>query len=118
MRHLLKLSVSVLLISGCTTTPNDSSNLLPGEAAAALPLEAQSSKLQAVATTDIGVPAQYTDPASGETVELIVKSEYFSANGRSCRRFSEQVSGEVRNGVSCQDSKKGWIELPLASYLR
>lgn len=117
MKYLIQLAACMALTGGCTSSPV---NQLAANSSAvsALPLEAQNSKLQAVATADIGVPVLYIDPDSGNSVELVVRSEYFSANGRNCRRFSEVSGGERRNSVSCQDHRKGWIELPLASYLR
>jgi len=117
MRYWTQILLCIALTGGCATAPN---NLISqgSPTVAAVPTQAQSSILQAVASADIGVPTLYVEPDTGNTVELVVRSEYFSANGRNCRRFSQLTGGEKRNGVSCQDSRQGWIELPLASYLR
>jgi len=120
MNCLVRIAVCGLFIGGCTPTPDkykdaprDQSIFVASER-----VPAQSSKMQAVATTEIGNSAQYTDPYTGQTVKLQVQSEYFSANGRFCRRYTEMINTQNRNGVSCQDARQGWVELRLADYLR
>ena len=79
---------SVMAVSACTTGQHKQSDpLLSAGSQAAI---ADSSLLQAVASAEIGVPGQYVDVKSGRTMQLIVESEYFSANGRICRRFVKQ----------------------------
>jgi len=112
---LAVFALIVLLAAGCTTTPDRykkksfSQNLTS-------PLKADNSKMQALATAVVGQPQQFVDRQSGLTSELTVESEYFSANGRNCRRFTE--SGRGRAGVGCLDDKAGWVELPLDKLLR
>lgn len=111
------LSFCVFAANGCSTTPKKSDTSAFGqssESAAA----ANTARTQAVAAAGIGVPRVYKDELSGKTIELVVQSEYFSANGRLCRRFSEFVDGRDVAGVSCQDDARGWTEIPLSSFVR
>ena len=111
------LSLCMLAANGCTTTPdkNSASAFEQGSGAAAA---ANTARTQAVASAGIGVPQVYRDELSGKNMELVVQSEYFSANGRLCRRFSEFVDGRDVEGISCQDDTRGWIEIPLSSFVR
>ena len=120
MIRSMQLVACALLIVGCTTAPDKYRSAGSSSISQLMPatLAAQSSKMQAVATAEIGSPSRYVDPESGMTVELIVMSEYFSANGRNCRRFVEVSGAQERSGVGCQDAREGWVELPLATYLR
>lgn len=120
MIRIMKIAACALLIAGCTTAPDKyrhGSDSRVSQLVSA-PLVAQSSKMQAVATAEIGTPSRYVDRESGMTVELIVLSEYFSANGRNCRRFVEGNGARESSGVGCQDAREGWVELPLATYFR
>jgi len=114
---LYGLTLCMLTANGCTTTPNK--NELPAfNKSSVAATVANTARTQAVASASIGVPEVYRDELSGKTVELVVESEYFSANGRICRRFSEFVEGRDVAGVSCQDEARGWTEIPLSSLVR
>lgn len=105
-----------LLISGCAATPE--SVIKKAEQSSRVSALASTSKMQSVASAKIGVPQQFVDEQTGTTLRLVVESEYFSANGRTCRRFKEQVSGQERSGVGCNDDRLGWVEIPIASFVQ
>ena len=109
---------TALLFAGCSVTSNTKSRseLINQIGAAAVVTNDQ--KAQAVAAAGIGVPQVYTDPKLGRSVELLVQSEYFSANGRNCRRYTQTVKGRSVAGVSCQDQARGWVDIPLSSFVR
>ncbi len=75
-------------------------------------------KAQAVASAAIGVPQVFVDQQLGTSVELLVQSEYFSANGRKCRRYTQTGNETSTNGVSCQDAVNGWVDIPLSAFVR
>ena len=114
---IIGLSLCVLVANGCTTTPDNNKSSVFNQGSASASVE-NTARTQAVATAGIGVPEVYKDELSGKSVELVVESEYFSANGRLCRRFSEFVDGRDVAGVSCQDDARGWTEIPLSSFVR
>ena len=105
-----------LLISGCATTPESVSS--EAQQSSRLSAQANTRKMQSVADAEIGVPQQFVDGQSGATLRLVVESEYFSANGRTCRRFKERVNGQDRLGVGCLDHNAGWVEIPVASFVQ
>ena len=109
------LAICVLVANGCSTSPVKSESVQQGADTA---LAVSNARTQAVAKAGIGVPQVYKDELSGKSVELVVESEYFSANGRLCRRFTEFVAGRDVAGVGCQDEARGWIEIPLSSVVR
>ncbi len=116
---LVASTLLALLLSACTTTPEKYKSNTPVFAQpAGAAIAANNSKMQAVATANIGVPQQYIDRATGLTAQLVVESEYFSAAGRTCRRFQENVNGKRLAGVGCQSAKNGWTEVPLSTLLR
>jgi len=146
MNHYKTLTIVLLMlsISACTTTPDRYKNKRQSEAGLSTPALTDSDRIdgnnhtfsvdnskvgyarvdnshvdkaQAVATASIGVPQVYVDRLSGLTTELFVQSEYFSANGRLCRRYSERMNDHDVAGVSCQDAKLGWTEIPLSSFV-
>ena len=124
---------SLLATTACTRMPLEQ-NLVK-------PVQVSTGKIQLVAQTLVGTTTRYVDPASGAAVEISVLSEYFSAGGRKCRRFSQSSSttgqgngqdtganselgtGELltdipgsvttTKGLACEDSSSGWIEIPL-----
>jgi len=120
------IASSVLTSAACTRMP-----VQPGQPAL---VNTDFAKMQTVAQTSVGATARYTDTASGAAVEILVLSEYFSAAGRKCRRFSEVSlfnpgNGDLTDGqavvrvgdigtqerLACDDVKKGWIEIPVDS---
>ena len=77
----------------------------------------ESNKLNVVATAVIGSPETYVDRATGLSTELIVESEYFSANGRICRRYTErQGPGASRSSRLACNGRDGWVEIPIAAF--
>ncbi len=115
---LLCLVVCTVIIAGCTTTPEKYKKKTVFAQPAAMSMKADNSKMQAVATAGVGVAQQFVDRATGMTTQLVVEAEYFSANGRTCRRFKERVNGRDVTGVGCNDSRSGWIEIPHAALMR
>ena len=117
----LKVTAALVLIvaSGCTATPEKykRNGVMPVSSPASV-ADADNAKAQAVAAASIGVPQVYVDQKVGTSVELVVQSEYFSANGRTCRRYAEIVNGQSIPGVSCQDDARGWIDIPLSSFVQ
>ena len=91
---------SVLVTSACTR--------LPVEQGQAKSVQVSTGKIQLVGQTLVGTTTRYVDSASGATVEISVLSEYFSAGGRKCRRFSQStgapLSGSGQVPASWQDS--------------
>ena len=115
MNRKFGLALTLLSATACTTTPDNYQ--FGGEAAASSPaVIAGTARLEAVANADVGIPFQYID--EGVSRQLWVSSEYFSANGRWCRRFTEIVNGRDVAGVACNDEGHGWVELPLAAFVR
>ncbi len=113
------VSICLMLASGCTTTPDKYKSMgeLPAQTAVNT-RNAGDAKASAVAEASVGVPQVYVDPQLGTSVELVVQSEYFSANGRTCRRYAMFTDGQSIPGVSCKDDLRGWIDLPLSSFVR
>lgn len=74
--------------------------------------------LELVATARIGASQLYANPRSGLTSTIRVNSEYFSANGRVCRRYSQHYSNaaEPQNKLACR-AVNAWQEIPLASIV-
>ncbi|OED35526.1 hypothetical protein AB833_30385 [Chromatiales bacterium (ex Bugula neritina AB1)] len=79
---------------------------------------AVSAKGNLVAQTPLNSPVLFTDNLNGEKSEIIVVSEYISANGRACRRFTEKsiATDKTVRGLSCQESETDWREIPLATF--
>lgn len=77
-----------------------------------------SARIRQVVNSPIGVLFLHVDQQSGDQMELVVNAEYFSANGRTCRRYVESnvANGESRQGLICNDHKRGWLEVPLGSF--
>ena len=117
LTKVIGLSLCVLAANGCSITP-DKNNLPVFDQSSIAASSANTARTQAVASASVCVPQVYSDELSGKTVELVVESEYFSANGRVCRRFSEFVGGRDVAGVSCLDEDRGWTEIPLSSFVR
>ena len=109
MRHLFVclLMGGVLFTSACTR--------MPIEHRAAMPQPVNTGKMQVVAQSVIGAANRYVHPGAGVAVEIAVLSEYFSAGGRTCRRFTETGPNGVSSGLACQDKKNGWTEIPIQS---
>lgn len=109
-------ALSIILMTACTVTPKQFKNVpeLAGQSA----VSSDDAKAQAVANAAIGVPQVYVDQKAGNSVELVVQAEYFSANGRTCRRYAEFVDGQSVPGVSCRDVNLGWVDIPLSSFVR
>jgi len=113
---MIGLSLCAIAVAACTTTPDKYKNKSSVfSSSIAMPLD--NGKAQVVANAGVGVPQVYTDKATGRSVELVVQSEYFSANGRVCRRFTEFVNGRDVAGLSCK-SDRGWTEIPLSAFVQ
>ena len=117
LTKVIGLSLCVFAANGCSTT-RDSNNLPAFNHSSVAASSTNTARTQAVAVAEIGVPQVYRDEESGKSIKLVVQSEYFSANGRLCRRFSEFVNGLDVAGVSCQDGTRGWTEIPISSFVR
>jgi len=114
------LPLWLIMVTACTVTPQQYKSGVQSRVSqsATAADNIANSKAQTIATASIGVPQAYVDPKLGTSTELVVQSEYFSANGRTCRRYSETVNGRNVSGVSCQDKILGWIDIPLSSFVR
>lgn len=82
---LLLLSVVSLLSTGCTRMPEEYRVKNTMNAAPA----SDTRMLKAIANAAVGSTIAYTDQITGLTSEINIQSEYFSANGRICRRYTE-----------------------------
>jgi len=115
---MIVLPLCLVTVAACTTTPDKYKKKSPVFSYnTSLATSPDNGKAQVVANAGVGVPQVYTDKLTGRTVELVVKSEYFSANGRICRRFTEFVNGRDVAGLSCK-SDRGWTEIPLSSFVQ
>lgn len=106
----------VLLGTACTRMPAEyRQSTVAGESS--LPVFDQR-KMALLVSADIGVPTNYTDQLTGVSSELLVQAEYFSANGRVCRRYIERVlpSAQAHKGLACNDARAGWIDIPVSSF--
>ena len=134
VKHSRLLAVAAIaLLTACTR--------MPVEHQAVVPERAQDNRLQVIAQTGIGASARYIEASTGVAVTVSVLSEYFSAAGRNCRKFSESrsrqtvvadtansagtsvnVNTDVNTGLApskiglvCRDAKQGWVEVPVHS---
>ena len=110
--RLVLFFLVIMVGSGCTRMPADYGS------ATAQPVmsKAGSSELmQLVASAGIGTVQTYIDPLSGLTSQITVLDEYFSANGRSCRRFTQHLSNmaSAEKKLGCKDPRNGWQEIPV-----
>lgn len=103
----------VLVVSACTRMPAEYRE--SSRAPAVVP--ADNNKLETIAFAVIGSPTIYTDRITGLSTEITVESEYFSANGRLCRRYTERqaavASSQLR--LAC-NSGAGWVEIPVETF--
>ena len=109
----LSLLLSIIVAGfGCTRMPVDYGNA--GERPVMMKAD-NSELMQLVASARIGAAKTYIDPVSGLTSEITVLGEYFSANGRSCRRFAQHLSNAVaaEKKLGCKDQNNGWQEIQI-----
>lgn len=66
-----------------------------------------------LAQASLQVPHRYVDPVTGASSVLTVESEYFSANGRICRRYTERTENRLNSGLGCREKNGNWIEVPV-----
>lgn len=111
--HLLVLSIAVLASTACTRMPEE---YRTSQSASAVPAIA-TQMLDAVASAPVGTSIVYTDQTTGLASEITVESEYFSANGRICRRYTERPAAAVTAypGLSC-NAGNGWVKVPVADF--
>ncbi len=105
--------LTVLSVSACTTRPAEYRQ----DASVQASRSTDDNKLSVIASAVIGRPTTYVDQATGLSTEIIVESEYFSANGRICRRFIERgaTSDSSQYGLSCNGGN-GWVKIPVESF--
>ncbi len=116
---IIAAGLLVMTMSGCTATPERDKRMLKLLEPSAVSADSSSNaKVRAVANAAIGVPQVYIDPKLGDSVEFVVQSEYFSANGRTCRRYAEYVDGKSVPGISCKDDVSGWVDISLSAFIR
>lgn len=117
MKRIFGLSALILIVlagTACTRMPAEyRQNGLSQSASPVI----DPHKLAVVAATAVGSAAIYRDYLTGLTSEITVESEYFSANGRICRRFTERqaASASSQRRLGCH-SDSGWVEIPVASF--
>ena len=102
-----------LLVGGVLSTT--ACTRMPVEQHAEMPQRVNNGKMRVVAQSVIGTASRYIHPDTAVAVEISVLSEYFSAGGRTCRRFTETGPNGVSSGLACQDKKNGWSEIPIQS---
>jgi len=109
----IALAVSVVIVNGCTRTPDA---YRAGDSVATSAARESSAWLSLVGSVEIGVTERFVNRVTGEHTELTVTSEYFSANGRKCRRFVQIRAGDQSAvpGLGCQDSDGSWREVSLS----
>lgn len=117
MKRILCLSALLLIVlagTACTRMPAEYRQ--NGLSQSALPAN-DPQKLAVVAATAVGSAAIYRDYLTGLSSEITVESEYFSANGRICRRFTERqaATGASQRRLGCHGDG-GWVEIPVASF--
>jgi len=124
MRSKILMMVVVVAsvgLAACTTTPERYKRNYSGNSNATFAAANQlagSSKMHALGSAKLGESQSFSDPTTGGASQLIVQSEYFSANGRVCRRYVELNPTGTRDGLGCRDDKQGWIEIPLAKLVK
>ena len=120
MKRIYPVMVAgILIVAGCTPIPKEyrSNAALPVQHSAVAERD-DNSLLDAIAGARIGATLTHVDPLSGLASTLVVTSEYFSANGRSCRRFTQHLSNAAKPGnkLACR-AADGWQEIPIASIV-
>jgi len=115
MNRSFALLLCILSATACTTSNSNKSNRGVFTETPLPAVAANTVKLEALAKAEVGLPAEYID--AGVSRQLLVSSEYFSANGRWCRPYTETVHGLDKAGVACNEGS-GWVELPLAAFVR
>ena len=116
MRLLTRFTIFLLffvVVVGCTPMPVD----YGGRVTSAVLLQAENRDvISLVANTRVGASETFVDPQTGLTSQVTVLSEYFSANGRSCRRFLQHMSNAAApvKKLSCKDQRNGWQEITVS----
>ncbi|MEM7255814.1 MAG: DVU3141 family protein [Pseudomonadota bacterium] len=119
MTPALLVCLAMMVAAGCTPIPTEYRHPYAQQVLQASPVSATDNALLAlVADTRIGATQTLVDPQTGLTSTVTVASEYFSANGRSCRRFSQHYSNAAspHNKLACK-ADDGWQEIPVASII-
>ncbi len=116
MKLLSRFSMFLLLsviVAGCTRMPADYGGQVAGPV---LVQTDNSGVISLVANARVGASQTFVDPQTGLTSQVTVLSEYFSANGRSCRRFSQHMSNAAApvKKLGCKDQRIGWQEIPVS----
>lgn len=113
MIRILSILLIMFSISACTRMPAEYRDNY--RVPVAMPTD--NNKLDVVASAVIGSPTMYTDQITGLSTQITVISEYFSANGRICRRYTERqaliASSSSRLGCN---GDNGWVEIPVDSF--
>lgn len=115
----VSIGLMLIALSGCTPIPAQYSQPASYPVNNSGEMNSSDSALLAlVGDTRIGMTQTIADPVSGLTSTVSVTSEYFSANGRSCRRFSQHYSNAAMpvNKLACKAGSR-WQEIPLASII-
>ncbi len=111
--RLLLCTILMLISVACTRMPADYGN------SAVRPVSVTAGStgvMELIAGARIGLPQTFVDPGTGLTSTVTVLSEYFSANGRSCRRYTQHMSNAANpvDRLSCKDQRSGWQDIPVS----
>lgn len=114
MLRVCTLVATFIVISACTRMPTEYREQTRSPIAAS---RAVVEKMLVVGSATIGIPTPYVDQDTGLSGEIVVESEYFSANGRLCRRYTEKQASfaAAYSRLGCL-SDSGWVEIPVDAF--
>lgn len=115
----LMFSVALLIMSACTRIPVEYSEATARPASTADRADISDVELLSiVSNARVGATLTHVDPVTGLASTVRVNSEYFSANGRSCRRFTQRFSNSATSEgkLACR-ARDGWRQIPIASIV-
>jgi hypothetical protein len=119
MNRITRVAVYLLIpiLAACTRMPVEYSSPVAAERASVFSTSDRA-LLSLIAESRVGAVSTHVDPASGLASTVRITSEYFSANGRSCRRFTQHLSNAARpeDRLACR-TREGWQEIPIASIV-
>lgn len=117
--HGFLITVVLVALSGCSQVAVELGGASHRTAVSGAALQGgDSTLLTLISDARIGATQTHVDPITGLASTVRVVSEYFSANGRSCRRFTQHFSNAAapENKLACR-ARDGWQEVPVASIV-
>lgn len=115
LRYSLLLAL-LMLNAACTRMPAE---YMAAQQTRVSPSANGSQLMHLVGSATMGMPQTHIDAVTGLSSVVTVTSEYFSANGRNCRRFSQHMSNASvpQEKLGCYDKRAGWQEIPIAGIV-